>query len=661
MNIINKLLAFNANTKRKIFRREVENAIRNRTEIKLPTVSTLNQQHLVEIKNSFPFQVFSSESQRVAIKKFLEGKENAEYILKAAEKVINHRFSFFGGDENSLGERVNWNYDYLASFAFPSEPYYNIAVEGFPKGVDPQAAWELGRMHQLSTLGAAYLLTNEAKYAEKYYSLLDDFVQSTKNFTGIQWTNPSEVSIRLLNIIFGFGFLFESPASNEQNFLSVQQAVLLHTVYLEHTLEYSDVPDHRFVLVHTALLCASMFIQNKAYAERLFHFLAGQFEKEIRRQVFEDGVSFEQSVQLHPFNTELFLLAKYFLERKGKKVSDEYNRRLREMFAALSFYQRKNGEEIALPNIGDAFTSTILSFPFCGQSKYIESLLAIGAYLFNEPKLKLPQASAVEYLDFLFGAPAIEKFTTMNSDMDNTSSVGLESGGHYFMRTKEVDMFIRAGEIGKFGSGAPGHNDTFTFELNYKSKPFFVDPGTYSFYADKELRNALRSVFSHNTFSVDNTQLADFNGLFDIKVDLTKPKIIEWQTDNQEDKLVAQHFAYVRLSDPVICKRGFYFHKEKMKIKIKDEFLGGAKHKIVSHLHLHDEIEIEKIETNKYLLQNGDAKLKLTFHCSSENFNAYLQDSVYSPAYRVLRHAKKFHTVLHENLPTFYIIEIDLL
>ncbi|MCK9211758.1 MAG: heparinase II/III family protein [Ignavibacteriaceae bacterium] len=664
MSLLNKFLAFNAGTKKKIFRREVETALRYGKQIKLPSLPSYNQQQLQVLKDSFPFPVLSSASEKELIKKFSKEEGSDATILVEAEKVLQHRVTFFGVEEKMLGEKVRWDYDYLSSFAFPNEPYWNISVEDFPKGVDVQTAWELGRMHQLSTLGAAYLITSDEKYSEKYFSLVDDFILSTANFTGVQWANPSEAAIRLINIIFGFGFFLESPLLNEQRFLRIQETVLLHSLFLEHTIEYSEVRDHRYVLVHLGLLCASMFIQNKAYAERLFHFSASQFEQEIRRQVFEDGVSFEQSVQLHPLNTELFLLAKYFLERKGKKVSDEYNRRLHEMLFVLNQYKRstsQNEKNNSLPNIGDAFTSPIIDFSSSDQSRYIDELLSVGAYLFNDEKLKLPEAAGSTYLLFLFGAEATRSFQSMKSNAERSSSFGLTKGGHYLFRTKETDMFIRASEIGKSGSGAPGHNDTFTFELLYKNKLFFVDSGTYSFYADKDLRNKLRSVFSHNTFSIDNTQLADFNGLFNIKEDLTKPKIIEWQTDNEEDILVAQHFAYVRLSDPVICKRGFYFLKEKKKIKIKDEFLGGKKHKIVSHLHLHHEVEIEKIEPNKYLLKNGEAKLQICFHSSSENFETYLQDSVYSPGYRVLHHAKKIHTVLHEILPTFYIIEIDLL
>ncbi|MFA6597292.1 MAG: alginate lyase family protein [Ignavibacteriaceae bacterium] len=664
MSLLNKFLAFNAGTKKKLFRREVEKALRGGKQIKLPPLPLYNQQQISAIKNSFPFIVISSESEKVSIKEFLENHEIAGNVLTEAEKILQHRFAFFGIEEKMLGKKIDWNFDYLSSFTFPNEPYWNLNVEEFPKDVDVQTAWELGRMHQLSVLGAAFLLTNDEKYSEKYFSMVNDFITSTANFSGVQWTSPPEVAIRLLNIILGFGFFLESPSLNEQRFLKIQEAVLLHTLYLEHALEHSEVRDHRFVLVHLGLLCASMFVQNKAYAERLFHFSASHFEQEIRRQVSEDGVSFEQSVQLHPLNTELFLLAKYFLERKGKKVSDGYNRRLHEMFVALSLYRRPvshNSEESSLPNIGDAFTSSILDFCSWNQSKYISELLSVGAYLFDGKKLILPAQGSATYLLFLFGANAVTAFHSLKNDMSRSSSVGLTVGGHYFFRTKETDLFIRAAEIGRSGFGAPGHNDTFTFELCYQHKLFFVDSGTYSFYADKDLRNKLRSVFSHNTFSIDNTQLADFNGLFNIKEDLTKPKIIEWQTDNEEDILIAQHFAYVRLADPVISKRGFYFLKEKKKIKIKDEFLGGTKHKIVSHLHLHPDVEIEKVEPNKYLLKNGEAGLRISFHSSSENFETYLQDSVYSPGYRVLHHAKKFHTVLHENLPTFYIIEIDLL
>ncbi len=663
MSLINKFLAFNASTKKKLFRREVEKAIGDGKQIKLPPVPSYNQQQLETLKNSFPFQIFAKDGEILSIRKLIEDQEGSAKILNEAQKILQQRFNFFGLEEKELGEKIKWNFDHLSSFGFPDKPYWEINAADFPKGVDVQSAWELGRMHQLTQLGMAHLLTNDEKYSGKYFSLLEEFTSSTKNFSGVQWTNPSEVSIRLLNIIFGFGFFLNSASLNGHTFLRLQEVVLLHTIYLEHTLDYSETRDHRFLLVHLGLLCASMFLQNKAYAERLFQFSASHFEAEIRRQVSEDGVSFEQSVQLHPFNTELFLLAKYFLERKGKKVTGEYNRRLHQLFAALSLYRRNTeleSKNISLPNIGDAFTSPILSFVSSSQSDYIDGLLSIGAHLFEDEKLKSANGHEIKYLLFLFGSEAAKTFIKMKSSLENSSSVGLTKGGHYFLRAKQTEMFIRIAEIGKSGSGAPGHNDTFTFELLYKNKLFFIDPGTYSFYADKDLRNKLRSVFLHNTFSIDNTQLADFNGLFNIKEDLTKPKIIEWQSDNEEDKLVAQHFAYVRLSDPVICKRGFYFDKEKMKIKIKDDFIGGAKHKIVSHLHLHHEVEVEKTTSNKYLLKNGEAKLMVTFHSSSENFETYLQDSVYSPAYRALYPAKKFHTVLHENLPTFYIIEIDL-
>jgi|GEM_PF-858607 len=664
MNFINKMLALNAGTKKKLFQREIESAFQKGKQIKLPPLPAYQEQQRKFMKNSFPFEELCSEEKREHLKNFLMKSGLQEPLLASACKVLENKFSFYHLNEISLGSTIDWNIDSLSSFTFPDSLFWKIELEQFPKGVDPQNAWEIGRMHNLTSLGLAFLLSGDEKYSEKYFGLLESFTTATANYRGIQWTNAFEVGIRLLNIIFSWGFFLSSTQVDENRYRLMQKIIMLHTFYLEHTIEHAEVRDHRYLLVHLALLSASGVIQNKAYADRLFHFSVLQFEKEMRRQVFDDGVSFEQSVRLHPLNIEIFLLAKYLMDKKGKKVSEEYNRRLHKMFEVLKSYcrvQLHDNDEMVIPNIGDAFTSPLLALPSKTLNDHIKQLLFVGAALFHDDAL-MPMGDAQPlYFSALYGTNQLASLQEKMVAASETVSSGFPHGGHFIMRTKELDLFIRAAEIGKHGAGAPGHNDTFTFELLYKNKLFFVDPGTYSFYADKDLRNKLRSVFSHNTFSVDNTQLADFSGLFDIKEDLTSPKIIEWRSDNEEDVLIGQHFAYVRLADPVICKRAFYWLKEKKKIKIKDEFIGGRKHKIVSHLHLHPDVVCEKIGTEKYLLSQDGVLLQVTLHSSSENFVSTVEDGMYSPSYMALYTTTKIHAVLHETLPTFYIIEIDLL
>ncbi|PIW98075.1 MAG: hypothetical protein COZ80_12465, partial [Ignavibacteria bacterium CG_4_8_14_3_um_filter_37_9] len=144
MSLINKFLAFNASTKKKIFRREVEKAISEGKQIKLPPVSSYSLQQRELVKNSFPFHIFVSDSKSMSIKKILEEAEESGKILNEAQSILNNSFNFFALGEKELGNKINWNFDYLSSFCFPDKPYWDINVQEFPKGVDVQTAWELG-------------------------------------------------------------------------------------------------------------------------------------------------------------------------------------------------------------------------------------------------------------------------------------------------------------------------------------------------------------------------------------------------------------------------------------------------------------------------------------------------------------------------------------
>ncbi len=260
----------------------------------------------------------------------------------------------------------------------------------------------------------------------------------------------------------------------------------------------------------------------------------------------------------------------------------------------------------------------------------------------------------------LFGADALDKYQNIKTEKPEISSSAFKEGGHFIIRDKDIHLFIEAGEIGKHGGGAPGHNDTFSFELFYKNRLIIVDPGTYSYFADKDLRNFLRSVKSHNTFFIDDEPLSEIEGLFNVKEDLTKPKVLEWLNNNEEVVFSAQHYAYTRLVDPVIIKRTFHYFKERKQIKIKDEFFGGTKHKASANIHFHPDVEIIKISKYEFAAAAGEVKLKFSFFCSSEFFSAKIDEAFFSESYGRLEKTKKLSFFFKENFPAFIITEINL-
>jgi hypothetical protein len=328
------------------------------------------------------------------------------------------------------------------------------------------------------------------------------------------------------------------------------------------------------------------------------------------------------------------------------------------MFQVHSAYLRNDG---SVPSSGDTESSRILDINSVKPGDYSFPLVA-GAMIFKEGQFKRFHKKITAEALVLFGTKAQEEYDNIaETEGENFSAgtSGFHEGKHYILRNKDLHFFIDAGELGNPGSGA--HIDIFNFELFYKNNSIIVDPGTYSYYADTELRNKLRSDLSHNIFCIDDEPVAYTEGLFKIKGDLTKPKILEWESSNAEDILVAQHYAYARLADPVICKRTFHFFKEKNLIKIKDEFFGGKKHKAVFNITFHPETDLIRYDVNEYTAARNDAVIKIRFHSSAEYFFSSVQDAVYSGRYGCLAKTKKIYTVSEEKFPAFMITDIELL
>ena len=244
----------------------------------------------------------------------------------------------------------------------------------------------------------------------------------------------------------------------------------------------------------------------------------------------------------------------------------------------------------------------------------------------------------------------MQKYSNIPIEATHCRSVGLVKGGHYFLKSKDADIFIGAAENGKQGDRAPGHSDIFSFELFYKNSLFIIDPGTNSFNKDPEVYNRLRSIRRHNSVYID-----------DLQIDLAHPKLLEWKSNNDEDILSVQHYAYIKLPDPVICKRTFHLNKETNLFRIKDELIGGIEHHANANLHFHPSIILRKIDDNHYSANTDVKAIEIKFHSPSDYFNTSIREVEYSPRYGKLGKTNKISIHIKDKFPSFFITEIILL
>ncbi len=658
MVVFDLLNKFNYNFRTKIFRREVEASFFSQKKLGLPQVNYITPDLANDFKKKYPFNFYSNEDEYRKAAEILKMIEPSEKIVSEADKIVENKYNLFCSGETYLGENINWHFDYKGKYEWQKVLSWRGNFFNFPKGVDIKYPWELARFHQGLKLGKAYLLTGEEKYTDKFFSLFSDFIAQNGFCTGIHWLDSSEAAIRLINVLFSFSFFIHSAKIDAAVINSLIDFVLYHSIFIENNLLYDRNRDHKYLINLLGLLFSGLFFQGVNYGKKNLQFARNGIEQEIRLQVYEDGISREQSLPFHSVALETFYLFEIMGKRAGINFSSEYKERLFRMFRVQSAYLRNDG---SIPAAGDEISSRILDINLSNALDYSFPLPA-GAMIFKEAEFKRCHSNITAEILFLFGIKTQEEYESIAAGEEanfSAGSAGFTKGKHFIFRNKDLHFFIDAGELGMNESGA--HLDIFNFELFYKNNKIIVDPGTFSYYADNELRNKFRSDISHNISCIDDEPISQLEGLFKIKGDLTKPKILEWESSETEDILVAQHYAYTRLPDPVICKRTFHFLKEKNLIKIKDEFFGGKKHKAVFNITFHPDVELIQHPGNEYSAEKNGVKIKIRFHSSAEYFFTSIQETFYSERYGCLSRTKKIYTVSEEKFPAFMITDIELL
>ena len=634
--------------RKRIFRREVEASFYSNRKFPLPVVPKIKEGDIEAFKKEYPFRFFKDKDELIASNLLLGNLEPKNEIVLCADKILDNKFNLYG-DEIDLGENICWNKDYISGYQWENNLYWKFDPINTPNGTDIKNVWEIARFHQGISLGKAYLLTGDGKYTDKFIQLFNDFRIKNPFCAGINWVDSSEAAVRLMNVIYSLSFFIESPLINELFINDFRDFALFHSVFIENNLNYSKLRGSGYLVNLLGLAAAGVLFKDHHYGKKNISFAFHNLEQEIRSQIHEDGISYEQSIPYHLVILETLYLSKIILENSGSIFSEGYNQLLANMFEAQFNYIR---EDKSVSQLGDSISSRIVPFNIIDNSLSYSPPLAVGTYLFSDGKYKSFSPEGSAELLFLFGPGFVQNYSRIPLEPADNRSKGFVKGGHYFFRGKDIDLFIEAGETGRQEKGAPGHIDIFTFDLFYKGKQFIVDPGTYSIFADPDLHNRLRSIRYHNSVCVDDMQLAEF---------LTRPKVLEWKSDNDEDILSVQHYAYIKLPDPVICKRTFHLNKEIINLKIKDELIGGVEHFVNANIHFHPSVLLEKTAKHHFSATYQDARIEIKLHSPSDNFISSIRDVEYSPRYGKLGKTRKITIHLEDKFPSFFVTEIILL
>ncbi|MBW2662113.1 MAG: heparinase II/III-family protein [Deltaproteobacteria bacterium] len=193
------------------------------------------------------------------------------------------------------------------------------------------------------------------------------------------------------------------------------------------------------------------------------------------------------------------------------------------------------------------------------------------------------------------------------------NSTAFPDAGIYVMRSEHIYLLAACQPIGINGVGAHKHNDWLSFELCVDGKPVIVDPGTYCYTGNMEMRRLFRSTKYHNTVVVDGKeQIEIHNSMFGLVNPHGVVRVLRWEPEDNQDLLEAEHTGYTRLNEAVTHRRQFLLNKTKNEVEITDTFIGDGEHSFEWYLHLDVGFDC-RVEDNKATISKiGKTCLELT-------------------------------------------------
>ena len=544
--------------------------------------------------------------------------------IKEANQIINGEYEILGRMHKF--NKINWHQDVFSSKVWKKKHFSRITYDD--ENSDKKVPWELSKFQHITTLGLAYQQTKDKRYAQVFQAQVEDWIKENLYEIGINWVTPMEAAIRAVNWINGYYFFKETlPKEFLEKYIT---QLYLHGKFIEENLEWSPKKENHYLSDMLGLFFLGIFFKHTKKGKKWILFAKKEFEKEIIRQVSDEGVDYEGSLNYHRLVTELFILAYINGRRNNITFSGTFVQRIEKMCEFILWYTTPTGQA---PSIGDTDNGRILNI----WNKDINDhrdILAVAAALFRRGDFKAHGTFHTK-LHLLIDKKEYEAISKRN-----VSLTSRRFNDYYIMRDEDIYLLIHCGDIGREGFGGHGHNDQLSFVFSTKNKDYIIDAGTYAYTSNHSMRHSFRSTASHNTLIVNKMEQNPIQAERPFDMDhKTQARCTTWNIGKEHEQFIGTHKGYA----PFIVTREILYDKKKKEIRIKDKTNNEADLEL--NIHFNKGVNVKK-EDNRILLGK---------EIEMETGPAEIIPSIYSPSYgikeenkrlRIQKHGKELITVI---------------
>jgi Heparinase II/III-like protein/Heparinase II/III N-terminus len=511
-------------------------------------------------------------------------------LLERAERAIRGRFDLLGFSNLSFGDPIDWHLDPTTGRRTPLVHWSKINYLDPDVAGDKKVIWELNRHAHFVTLGQAYWLTGDERFAEAFVAQASSWIDANPPKLGINWASSLELSFRAIAWLWALHLFADSDRLTSKFISRFFKYLVAQGRHIESYLSHYFSPNTHLTGEALGLFYLGAALPELERARRWRDKGLGVLLEKLPQHIRGDGVYFEQSSYYHrytvDFYTHLFVLAR----AANVSLPGEVEHRLSSALDHLMFITRPDG---ASPLCGDDDGGRLLTLNTRPADDFRDTL-ATGAALFGRSDWKFVAGEAAVETLWLLGPEAVGRYDGIEASSPAARSRAFDQSGYFVMRDgwSEQSSYVLA-DCGPHGSHtcAHAHADALAFEFAAEGKTWLIDPGTFTYTGDADLRDQFRTSDAHNTATVDGQSQSVPSGPFAWK-HIAQSRAHQFVVEAAFDYFEGSHDGYERFADPVTHTRSLLFLKKDEACElppfliVRDQFNARKRHRYALRYHL---------------------------------------------------------------------------
>ncbi len=550
-----------------------------------------------QIKQKF-FQAFADA--QVTLREFRRTWPNAEReIVERADRISAGRFDLLGFKNLYFGDPIDWHLEPIAQKRAPLVHWSQINFLETGLVGDKKITWELNRHQYFVTLGQAYWLTGDERYAQTFVRHIESWIAANPPKLGINWASSLEVSFRAISWLWGLAYFADSPSVSDKFFVDVLKFLYLSGLHIENYLSTYFAPNTHLSGEALGLFYLGTVLRDLSISARWRDTGNRILVSCLSSQLRADGVYFEQSSYYHRYTTDFYL--HFWILSQLNDQTPPAEEKLRQLVDHLLYITRPDGTS---PLFGDDDGGRLVMLERRAPNDF-RAALSTASVLLGGGDYKYVAAELAQETLWLLGPEAREQFDSIPAQQPAQTSVAFSDGGYYVMRDGwEPESNYLLFDCGPHGAliGAHSHADCLSFELAANGRSMLQDPGTYTYTGSSALRDLFRGSSSHNTLTIDNEPQSVPDGPF-TWLTVANGVTDAWLSQKRFDFVSGRHDGYQRLPDPATHVRSILFLKRDYWI-VRDEVHSSGNHELNLWFHFAPTTQPE-IAESKFITETG--------------------------------------------------------